>query len=130
MEDYICALCGEKIDAMDDDYEELADGKIVCVSCYLHKCKRCIGCNELFAEEEMIDLDVEGYCCRSCYNESMDTCAECGKSVSHFLMQLNNSCQYVCPDCYKPPENTGPKYTLQDLLREYREKREKQQNPG
>ncbi len=61
MEEYICALCGEKIDAMDDDYEELADGKIVCISCYLHKCKRCIGCNELFRKEEMIDLDVEGY---------------------------------------------------------------------
>ena len=126
MQEIICALCGEKIDEMDDDYEELADGRIVCISCCLSKCETCIGCFELFPKEDMIDLDVEGYCCKSCYDESMSVCEACGKPVSTYLLEYSFlDRKKLCPECYEPVKKTTkmPEYTLQDLLREYREKR-------
>ena len=124
MKEFICALCGEAIDEMDDDYDELADGRLVCMSCYRSKCKRCIGCDELFPKEDMIETDSDEYCCRSCYDESISVCDGCRKSISHYLMNFTKG-QWLCPDCYKPPETirTMPEYTLQDLLRQYQEKR-------
>lgn len=95
MDDMICSICGARI--VGDDYEELAEGDIVCSDCVDIHCKECEKCHDLFEVEEMIEEDGDYYC-ENCHDELFSECEICGSMTPNDELQLWGDLQ-ICPEC-------------------------------
>ena len=62
-----CALCGEEIE--DDEYHELADGRIVCDSCYELETDECGECGERFHEDDLEYWGDDFRLCPDCFKK-------------------------------------------------------------
>ncbi len=63
----VCALCEEKIE--DEDYHELADGRIVCDYCYENDTVECDDCGERYPEDELEYWGDDYILCPDCFKK-------------------------------------------------------------
>lgn len=111
----VCAKCGGKFLADDEDINETADGDRVCDDCLDRFYLECYRCGEYFLKEHLTRTVNGDDVCDDCLERHYTKCDGCGEYVPDEERNVVGD-HYFCEDCYneRQEEDNEP-----DRIHEY-----------
>lgn len=96
----ICAYCDNEFELENNDYIELADGRIFCEDCVQNteSCDRCENVYQDTDEEMSTVIDINETWCSSCIESHAYCCDCCGENVKNEVYRDYNNT--LCHDCF------------------------------